>query len=101
MHGVVDRHTSGHRATRRVDIQVNVLVGIFRLKEQELRHDQIGHVVFHLTHEEDHALFQQSRVDIVGALPTGRLLDHHRDQAAGGLHFWGQLHKAVLGHGSL
>ena len=80
---------------------MDVLVGVFRFKEQQLRHDQVGHVIFHLTHEEDDALFQQPRINVIGTFAPSRLLDHHRDQTACGLHVWGQLHKAVLGHGFL
>jgi hypothetical protein len=81
LHGVVDRHARGDDATRRVDVQVDVLVGILGLQEQQLRHDHIGHVVVDRPPtQEDHALLQQARVDVVGALAAAGLLDHHRHQ---------------------
>ena len=42
LHGVVDRESCGHDATRRVDVQVDVLVRIFGLQEQQLGDDETG-----------------------------------------------------------
>jgi ferredoxin len=60
---------------------VDVLVRILGLQEQQLRDDQVGHVVLDRTHEEDHPLLEQARVDVVGAFAAGSLLDHHRHEA--------------------
>jgi hypothetical protein len=60
---------------------VDVLVGVLALEEQQLRDDQVRHRVVDRPDEEDHALLEQARVDVVGALAAPRLLDHHRDEA--------------------
>jgi hypothetical protein len=62
---------------------MDVLVRILRLQEQQLGHDQVRHVVFHLTDQEDDALLEQARIDVVGALAAGGLLDDDGDQAQG------------------
>ena len=80
LHGVVDRQARRNRAAGRVDVEEDVLVGILRLEEQQLRHDQVGGDLGHRPDQEHHALLQQPRVDVVGALAAPRLLDHHRDQ---------------------
>ncbi|MCY1543573.1 hypothetical protein D9M68_793980 [compost metagenome] len=77
---------------------MDVLVRVFRFKEQQLRGYQIGHVVFDRTDQEDHALLQQARVDVIGALTAGRLFDDHGHQAASGLDVWHLLHKRIAGH---
>ncbi len=64
---------------------MDVLVRVFRFKEQQLRTDQVGHVVLYRAYQKDHSLLEQTRVDVVSALATSRLLDNHRDQAASGL----------------
>src|SRR3990167_2740464 len=101
LHGVVDRHTRRHRTTWRVDVKVNVLIRIFRFKEQQLRTDQVGHVVLYRADKKDHSLLEQARIDIVSALTASRLLDDHRYQAASGLDIRHLLHKKIAGHAAL
>ena len=50
----------------------------FMFKEEELRHDQVRHVVFDRADDEDEAVLQQPRVDVVCPLSPRRLLDDHR-----------------------
>ncbi|MPM32284.1 hypothetical protein SDC9_78846 [bioreactor metagenome] len=83
LHGVVDGHAGRHAAAGRVNVERDVLVGILALQEQQLRHDEVGGLVVDLTHQEDHALFQQARVDVVGPLAAARLFDDHGDHAQG------------------
>src|SRR5690606_23140336 len=42
---VVKRHPRRYGSSRRVDIKMNIFIGIFRLQEQELRHYQVRHVI--------------------------------------------------------
>ncbi|VXA83560.1 conserved hypothetical protein [Aeromonas veronii] len=84
LHGVVDGHTCSHRTTRRVDVNIDVLVRILGLEEQQLGNHQIGHVIFNLTGQEDHPLFQQTGVNIVGTFTLGSLFDHDGDQRIAG-----------------
>src|SRR5215469_7482013 len=56
------------------------LLGILGLEEEQLRDHQVGDVVVDRAAQEDDALLQQARVDVVGALTARALLDHHRDE---------------------
>ncbi len=80
LHGVVDGHAGGHRAARRVDVEMDVLVGVLRFEEQQLGHDEVGHVVLDGSHAEDHPLLEQAGIDVEGTLAPGRLLHHHGHQ---------------------
>src|SRR5207244_5059106 len=42
LHGVVDGEPGRHRTARGIDVEKDVLVGVFRLEEKELRDDQVG-----------------------------------------------------------
>src|SRR5690606_36597325 len=42
LHGVVDRHARGDDAAGRIDVQADVLLGVFGLEEQHLRDDHVG-----------------------------------------------------------
>ena len=75
-HGVVDREACRDRAAGRVDVEVDVVVRIVGLEEEQLRDDDVGHVVVDLTPQEDHAVAQQPRIDVEEALATLVLLDH-------------------------
>ena len=83
VHRVEDRQARRDRTARRVDVERDVLVRILAFQEQQLGHDEVGHLVVDRTDQEDHALFQQARVDVVGALAAAALLDHHRHEAEG------------------
>ena len=80
LHGVVDRQAGADRAARRVDVQRDVLVRIFRLQEQQLRDHQVRHVIFDRADDEDHALLQQARVDVISTFAASSLLDDHRNE---------------------
>ncbi len=68
----------------RVDVEVDVLVGLLRLEEEQLRADQVGDRVVDRRAEEDDALLQQARVQVVGPLaPVGRLDDGGHQVVAG------------------
>ena len=57
----------------RVDVERDVLVGVLAFEEQQLRDDQVRGLVVDRADQEDHALAQQPRVDVVGALAAARL----------------------------
>src|SRR5258707_7787455 len=65
----------------RSDVEEDVLVGVLRLEEKELRDDQVGRDLVDRADEEYHPFLEQARVDVVGALAPPALLDHHGDQA--------------------
>ncbi len=80
LHGVVDRHARRHHAAGRVDVHGDFLLGVLGLQEEKLGDDQRRHVVLDRTGDEDQALLEQPRVDVVGALAPVGLLDHHGDE---------------------
>ena len=67
LHGVVDREEAGDLATRRVDVDRDVLVGILALQVEELRDHDVGDHVVDRGAEEDDAVLQQAVED--GARP--------------------------------
>src|SRR5688500_4560190 len=79
LHRVVDRKAGRHCAARRVDVQVDVLVRVLGLEQHAMGDEEFRHVIRALADDEDHALLEQPRVDVVGALAAGGLFDHHRD----------------------
>ena len=64
---------------RRIDVQVDVGLGVFRLEEEQLGHDGVGHLVVDLRAEKDDAVFQQATVDVHRPLFAAALLDDIRD----------------------
>src|SRR5690606_19499175 len=73
LHGVVDGHPGVHRTTRRVDVERNILGGILRRQQQDLRADLVRDVVVDLGAEEDDALTQQALVHGIAEIePSGR-----------------------------
>src|SRR5207247_3243047 len=58
----------------------DLFLGIVGLEKEQLRDHQGGDAVFHRAGDEDDALLEQPRIDVVGALATIGLLDHHRDE---------------------
>ena len=53
---------------------------VLRFQEQQLRRHQVRDVVVDRGAYENDAVFEQPRIDVVGALATIRLLDDHWDQ---------------------
>src|SRR6185437_6888974 len=76
LHRVVDRKPRRHHAARRVDVHVDFLLGVLRLKKEKLRRDQAGADVFNAAGDEDHALLEQARKDVVLPLAPCGLLQH-------------------------
>jgi len=77
LHGIINSHTGGDRPTRRVDIQVDLLLRIVRFQKQQLGTDQVGHVIVYGRTQQDDPVSKQTGIDIVCPLrTTGRLNDH-------------------------
>ena len=60
LHRVVDRHPSGDRPTRAVDVQPDVGVGVLALEVQQLGADLVGDVVVDVGAEHDDAVLEQA-----------------------------------------
>ena len=80
VHRVVDRETRSDNAARRIDIERNILIRISRFKVQKLRNDRVSDRIVDLFSQEDDALVEQTRIDVVAAFAAGRLLDNIRDE---------------------
>ena len=64
----------------RVDVHGDLFLRVLRFQKQELRRDQRGYLVFDRAGDEDDALLQQARIDVIGALAAVGLFDHHGHQ---------------------
>ncbi len=79
LHRVVDRHARRDDAARRVDVEIDVLVGVVGLEKEQLGDDDVGDVVVDRRAHEDDPVHQQPREDVVGTLaPAGALDDVRR-----------------------
>ena len=80
LHGVVNRQAGRNAAAGRIDVQMNVGLGIFRLQEQQLGDDDVGHFVVDGRAEEYDAVLQQATVNIHRPLFAAGLFDDKGNQ---------------------
>ena len=80
LHCVVDGEPCGYRAARRVDVEEHVLLRVLRFQKEHLGNDEVCHMVVNGTAEEDDAVLQEARVNVVGALAVGGFFDNRRDE---------------------
>jgi hypothetical protein len=85
LHRVVDREEGRDVAAGTVDVDVDVLVGVFTLEVDQLSADQIGDGVVDRGSDEKDVLLEETAVEVVGALATVGLLDHRRNEVVVGL----------------
>ena len=67
-------------ATGGVNVEFNIFLWVFMGEEEELGNDEVGGMGIDVFAEEDDAVFQETRVNVVGALTTISLLDNRRDE---------------------
>src|SRR6185437_6430219 len=60
---------------RGIDVNRDVLLGVLRFQEEHLRHHDVGHVVVDRADDEDQALLEEARIDVIRPLAAGGLLD--------------------------
>jgi len=75
--GVVNSKARRHDAARRVYVNGDILVRVFVLKENELRHDEVGNGFVNFLCKENNALFKQPGIDVVGTFTATGLLDYY------------------------
>ena len=80
LHGVVDGQPRRHRAAGRVDVNVDVLFRVLHLQEQHLGDDEVRDVIVDGRADEDDAVLEQARIDVVATLPAAGLFDDHGDK---------------------
>jgi len=68
VHGVVNGQTVGHAATWGVDIETDVLFGVFHLEEEHLGDDSIGDKIVDRCADEYNTVAKKAAVNIPGAL---------------------------------
>ena len=72
LHRVVNRESRRHRATRRVDVNIDVLLRVFHLQEEQLRDDQICDVIIDRRADKNDPVLEQPRIDIVAPLAASQ-----------------------------
>ena len=72
-----------HRAAGRVDVQVNVGLGVVELQEQHLGHDQVGAVVVDHALQEDDPVLEQPAVDVEDPFFAAAAFHHIRYEGHG------------------
>src|SRR5512136_1242123 len=80
LHGVVDRKPRTHESPRGVDVEMDLLVGVFRFQVQKLCDDEVGHIVVDGNPQKDNPVFQEPGVDVEGPLASSILFNDYRDQ---------------------
>ena len=83
VHRVDDAETRGDAATWAVDVERDIGARIFVGEEEQLRDDEVRHLVVDWPAEEDDAVVEEPRVDVVGALAAAGLLNDDGDQGHG------------------
>src|SRR5690606_14742135 len=79
LHGVVDGQTGGHAAAGRVDVQLDVLVRVFRFQKQQLGNDIVGDVIVDGKPQKHDAFLEHLGIDVVGPLAAARIfIDRNR-----------------------
>ena len=78
LHGVVNGEPGCDGAARRIDIELDIAFGIFRLQKEHLSGGQISNMIVDRRADKDDVLFQQPRVNVVSALAAAGLLHDHR-----------------------
>ncbi len=79
LHGVVDREQRGDVATRAVDVEADVLVGVLVLEVEHLGAHGVGHVVVDRRAQEDDVLLEHPGEQVVAPLAPVGLLEDARD----------------------
>ena len=89
LHRVVDGQAGRHHATGRVEVEIDVLLGVVGLEKEQLGDDDVRDVVVDRRAEEHDAVHEQAREDVVGPLAAagtlddvGRVQGHRQDFAS-------------------
>ena len=77
LHSVINGEARGNRAARRIDIELDIALGIFGLQEEHLCGGEIGDMIVNGRTNKDNVLFEEPRVNVVRAFSTAGLLHHH------------------------
>jgi hypothetical protein len=81
LHGVIDRESRGNRATRGINVQLNVLFRILGLQKEHLSGSEVRDMVVDRSADKDDVFLQQARIDVVRTLAPAGLFHDHRNQS--------------------
>ena len=79
IHGIDDRQPCCDVAAGTIDIKGNIFLRVFGGKEEHLRDDKVCNLIVNRAAEEDNALLEEARVNIICPLAHRALLDNHRN----------------------
>src|SRR4029077_5189242 len=78
----------------RVDVNVDLLLGVFHLQEEQLRDHQICDVIVNRRADKNDAVLEETRIDVLTAFAASGLFHHHGNEhglryiLAGSIHFF-------------
>ncbi|MMZ65249.1 hypothetical protein D1872_276450 [compost metagenome] len=79
LHRIENGHTGCDGAARAINVKMDVFPRIFRVQKQHLGNNGVGDDVIHLGAQENDAVLQQSRVNVVSAFAAVTLFNDHRN----------------------
>ncbi len=79
-HRVDDAKPGRNAAARRVDVELDVGLGIVVGKKQQLGDDRVGRFIGDRAAEDDDAVLQQAGIDVIGPLAAAGFFDDDGDQ---------------------
>ena len=80
MHGIINRHARRDGTAGAVNIELDILLGVFTLEKEHLGYDQLCGSVRNLVTQENNAFLEEARKNVIGALSHSCLLYYIRDK---------------------
>lgn len=80
LHGVINSHAGADGPARGIDVELDIFLTVFVVKEEHLSDDDVGQVVVNGIAEKNNPVFQQARINIVGALAVPGFFDDRGDE---------------------
>jgi hypothetical protein len=84
LHGVINGKSCGNEPAGGIDIDIDILSRILRLKKQHLGYYNVGKVIIHGPAKKNYPVFQEPGINIIGTLASIGLFNHKGYQ----LHYW-------------
>ena len=77
-HRIINCHTGRNRAAGAVDIQMDILVRVFRFQEKKLSHNEARRYIVYFLTQENNSFFEQSGINVIGTFSAACLFDYIR-----------------------
>src|SRR5690625_6142858 len=78
LHGVIDRESAVDDTAGRVDVDINVSLGILAGQEEELRNGKVGNLVVDRRADDNDVLLQQAAEDVVRPFASRGLFEDRK-----------------------